>query len=191
LRPHTLSTLIGLLASTGLRIGEAIRLRVDHVKLEVDPPQLHILETKFHKSRIVPLHPSTAEHLRHYSEQRADLHYDGLSDAFFVSEQGGHLNHLALHNWFARLCQRLAMKPTDGGRGPCLTSFRHTFAVTRMQRWYQQGLDVQALLPHLSIYLGHVKPQESYWYLTSAPELLSAAAQRFETYTQAGGDSHA
>jgi hypothetical protein len=59
-----------------------------------------------------------------------------------------------------------------------------------MQRWYQQGLDVQALLPHLSIYLGHVKPQESYWYLTSAPELLSAAAQRFETYTQARGDSH-
>lgn len=173
------------------RIGEAIRLRVDHVKLDHDPPQLHILETKFHKSRIVPLHPSTAEHLRHYTEQRAHLHYDGLSDAFFMSEQGDHLKYLALHNWFARLCQRLAIAPTNGGRAPCLTSFRHTFAVTRMQRWYQQGLDVQALLPHLSVYLGHVKPQESYWYLTSVPELLSAAAQRFETYAQVGGDSHA
>ena len=182
LRPHTLSTLLGLLASTGLRVGEAIRLQIDHVQLEREPPQLHILETKFHKSRIVPLHPSTAEQLRHYREQRARLHYDALSDAFFVSEQGQPLRYLALHNWFARLCQRLALEPTERGRSPCLMSFRHTFAVTRVQQWYEQGRDVQALLPHLSVYLGHVRPQESYWYLTAVPELLSAAAQRFQIY---------
>ena len=139
----------------------------------------------------MPLHPSTAERLCHYREQRVRLHYDGLSDAFFVSEQGHHLMYLALHNWFARLCQRLAIEPTDTGRHPCLMSFRHTFAVTCMRRWYQQGLDVQALLPHLSVYLGHVHPQESYWYLTAVPELLSAAAQRFQTYVQAGGNAHA
>ena len=191
LRPHTLSSVLGLLASTGLRVGEALRLQIDHVKLDLDPPQLHILETKFHKSRIVPLHPSTAERLRHYQAQRARLHYDGLSEAFFVSEQGQYLQHRALHDWFARLCQRLAIAPTDGARAPCLTSFRHTFAVTRMQCWYQQGLDVQALLPHLSVYLGHVHPQESYWYLTAVPELLSAAAHRFEAYAQAGGTPHA
>ena len=189
LRPHTLSTLIGLLASTGLRVGEVIRLRIDHVKLALHPPQLHILETKFHKSRIVPLHSSTAEHLRHYREQRAHLHYDGLSEAFFVSERGQPLQYLALHHWFARLCQRLAIAPTTGGRSPCLMSFRHTFAVTCLQRWYQQGLDVQALLPHLSVYLGHVHPQESYWYLTAVPELLGAAAHRFQVYAHAGGDS--
>src|SRR5262249_11873135 len=186
-----LSTGCGLLASTGLRVGEAIRLQVDQAKPDLHPPQLHILETKFHKSRIVPLHPSTAERLRHYREQRARLHYDGLSDAFFVSEQGHHLMYLALHNWFARLCQRLAIAPTDTGRNPCLMSFRHTFAVTCMRRWYHQGLDVPALLPHLSVYLGHVPPQESYWYLTAVPELLSAAAQRFHTYVQAGGIAHA
>lgn len=191
LRPHTLSCLLGLLASTGLRVGEAIRLQLNQVKLALDLPQLHILETKFHKSRIVPLHPSTAERLRHYHEQQAHLHYDGLSDAFFVSEQGQHLHPRALHDWFARLCQRLAIEPIHGGRKPCLSSFRHTFAVTRMQRWYQQGLDVQALLPHLSVYLGHVHPQESYWYLTSVPELLSAAAGRFETFAQTGGTRHA
>jgi len=191
LRPHTLSTLIGLLASTGLRVGEALRLQIDHVHLDRDPPQLHILETKFHKSRIVPLHPSTAERLHHYQAQRAYLHYDGLSEALFVSERGQHVQHPALQDWFARLCQRLAIAPTHGGRAPCLTSFRHTFAVTRMQRWYQQGLDVQALLPHLSVYLGHIHPQESYWYLTAVPELLSAAAQRFETFAQVGGTSHA
>jgi integrase len=109
-------------------VGEAIRLQLDHVKLALQPPQLHILETKFHKSRIVPLHPSTAEHLRHYGEPRARLHYDGLSDAFFVSERGQPLQYLALHNWFARLCQRVAIAPTTGGRSPCLMSFRHTFA---------------------------------------------------------------
>ena len=190
LRPHTLSTLIGLLASTGLRIGEAIRLHVDHVKLEQKPSQLHILGTKFHKSRIVPLHPSTAEHLCHYMEQRARLHYDGLSDAFFISEQGEQLKYFALHNWFARLCQRLAINPMANGRRPCLMSFRHTFSVTRMRPWYEQGLDVKALLPHLSVYLGHVKPQESYWYLTAVPELLSAAARRFENFAQFGGDYH-
>jgi integrase/recombinase XerD len=191
LRPHTLSSVLGLLASTGLRMGEALRLQLDHVKLALDPPQLHILETKFHKSRIVPLHPSTAEHLRHYQAQRARLHYDGLSEAFFVSEQGQYLQHRALHDWFARLCQRVAIAPTHGERAPCLTSFRHTFAVTRMQRWYQQGMDVQALLPHLSVYLGHVHPQESYWYLTAVPELLRAAAHRFETFAHRGGTSHA
>src|SRR5215470_13126951 len=134
LRPHTLSTLLGLLASTGLRVGEAIRLQVDQAKLDLHPPQLHILETKFHKSRIVPLHSSTAEQLRHYLEQRACLRYDALSDAFFVSEQGCPLRYLALHNWFARLCQRLPIAPTERGRAPCLMSFRHTFAVTCIQR---------------------------------------------------------
>ena len=191
LRPHTLSTLLGLLASTGLRVGEAIRLQIKHVHLDLDPPQLHVLETKFHKSRLVPLHPSTAERLRHYQAQRAHLHYDGLSDAFFVSERGQPMQHRALHDWFARLCRRVAITPTHGRRAPCLTSLRHTFAVTRMQCWYQQGLDVQALLPHLSVYLGHVHPQESYWYLTAVPELLSAAAHRFETFAHTGGTRHA
>ena len=186
LRPYTLSTLIGLLASTGLRIGEAIRLQIGDVKLELDPPQLHILETKFHKSRIVPLHPSTAAQLRLYRERRARWHYDALSEAFLVSEQGQPLRHQALHAWFARLCRRLAFQPPEGARGPCLMSFRHTFAVTCVRRWYEQGQDVHALLPHLSVYLGHIRPQESYWYLTAVPELLGAAAQRFQTYVMGG-----
>ena len=130
LRPHALSSMLGLLASTGLRIGEVLRLQVAHVHLDRDPPQLHILETKFRKSRIVPLHPSTAERLRHYQAQRVRRHYDGLSEAFFGSERGQPLQQRALHDWFARLCQRVAIVPPPGGRAPCLTSFRHTFAVT-------------------------------------------------------------
>ena len=120
--------------------------------------------------------------------QRAHLHYDGLSDAFFVSEQGQPPAVSVPSTTGLLGCASAwpSSPPTVDAR-PCLMSFRHTFAVTRMQRWYQQGLDVQALLPHLSVYLGHVHPQESYWYLTAVPELLSAAAQRFQTYAHAGG----
>jgi integrase/recombinase XerD len=187
LRPHTFSTLIGLLASTGLRVGEAIRLQINEVKLDLDPPQVAILETKFHQSRIVPLHPSTAEQLHHYRQQRARLHYDALSDAFLVSEQGEPLTYPAVYVWCGRWCRRLAMAPTDGGRRLCLMAFRHTFAVTCMRRWYEQGQDGQTLLPHLSVYVGHVRPQESYWYLTAVPGVLGAAAQRFQLYALTGG----
>jgi integrase len=185
LRPHTRSTLIGMLAATGLRVGEAIRLTVDDVRLDALPPCLIIRETKFGKSRIVPLHTTAADMLREYSDQRKRLQYDALSDAFFVSEQGGHLNHHSLWRWFTRLTRKLGMWPTFGRR-PCLHCIRHYFAIRRMLVWYQEGADVQALLPTLSVYLGHVQPQESYWYLTATPELLGTAAERFRLY--AGGE---
>jgi len=172
---------MGLLASTGLRVGEAIRLQVHDVQRDRQPPPWHIRETKVHKSRLVPLHPRPAEQLRHDHKQRARLQYEALSDACFVSEQGQPRRYLALPTWFARLCQRLAIEPPERGRAPCLMSFRHTFAVTCMRRWYAQGLDVQAWRPHLAVYLGHLRPQASYWSLTAVPEVLNAAAQRFQT----------
>jgi integrase len=186
LRPHTLSTLIGVLASTGLRVGEACRLMLTDVWLDHTPPCLHIRDTKFHKSRLVPLHPSTAEHLRHYARLRTALHYDGLSDVFLVSEQGGQLCRSTLWRWFTARCRALGMGPTAEGRRPSLSALRHSFAVQRMRLWYEEGIDVQARLPHLSVYMGHVRPQESYWYLSATPELLTAAAERFRCYTGGG-----
>jgi integrase len=186
LRPYTLSTLIGLLASTGLRVGEAIRLTMADVHLESVPSFLHIRETKFHKSRLVPLHASTAEQLRHYIGMRTHLQYDALSDVLFVSEQGQALSHEALGRWFTTRCQRLGIEPMHGGRRPSLHALRHAFAIERIRRWYQDGVDVQALLPTLSVYLGHVRPQESYWYLTATPELFAEAAARFERYAMEG-----
>ncbi len=186
LRPHTLTTLIGLLASTGLRVGEAIRLQIADVKLDLAPPQLYILQTKFGKSRIVPLHSSAADQLRQYVERRAQLHYDGLSDSFFVSEQGRALDYGNVEHWFLRLCRRQSIESSDGSRGPCLTSFRHTFAIMCLRRWYQQRRDVQTLLPHLSVYLGHIGPESTYWYLTAVPELLETAAECFHTYAGQG-----
>jgi integrase len=187
LRPYTLSTLIGLLASTGLRVGEALRLTVTDVVLESEPPCLHIRATKFYKSRLVPLHPNTAKHLRQYVSVRTALHYDGLSDVFFVSEHGGPLHRSALWRWFTTRCRALGMGATDAGRRPSLSALRHSFAVERMRRWYTEGVDVQARLPHLSVYMGHVRPQESYWYLSATPELLTAAAERFGVYAAEGG----
>jgi integrase len=186
LRPHTFATLLGVLASTGLRVGEAIRLTVHDVHLEATPPVLHIRETKFHKSRWVPLHPTTVAALRHYSAVRSALGYAALSDVFFVSEQGGALTHGLLRRWFLTVCHTVGVGPTASGRRPSLRALRHSFAVQRMRHWYQEGYDVQSLLPHLSVYLGHVRPQESYWYLTATPELLAAAAERFHTYAAGG-----
>ena len=186
LRPYTLATVIGTLAATGLRVGEAIRLKDDDIELDERPPRLVIRETKFHKSRIVPLHVSVAEMLRRYSAERKRLQHHALSETFFVSEKGAHLNHNTLWRWFARLTKKLGMWPSSGRR-PCLHCMRHSFAVRRMLAWYREGADVRALLPTLSVYLGHVRPQESYWYLTATPELLGTAAERFRVYAASSG----
>jgi integrase/recombinase XerD len=180
--PYTFSTLIGLLASTGLRGSEALRLTLSDVHTDLSPPRLVIQETKFHKSRLVPLHPTTAHQLRDYTRRRALSPGPCPSDVFFLSRQGQPLTPWTLRRWFQKLCCRLDFWPTDGGPRPTPHAFRHTFAVERLRLWHQQGADVQALLPHLSVYLGHVRPQESYWYLTATPELLSVAATRFQRY---------
>jgi len=188
LRPYTYRTLIGLLACTGLRIGEAIRLTINDVRLDLDPPHLLIRESKFKKSRIVPLHPSSAIALRIYAEERYRRGYDAVSDAFFVSEQGSQLVRETVWSTFGRLTHRLGMWPSHGGRRPTPHALRHSFAVERLATWYSAGLDVNALAPHLSIYLGHVDPQQSYWYFTATAELLGSAAQRFQRYANGGAE---
>jgi integrase/recombinase XerD len=186
LRPLTHQTLFGLLACTGLRPREARNLLVPDVQLDGQPPRLLIRQTKFHKSRWVPLHPTTAEHLRRYAHLRHTLQYDGLSEVFFLSEQGRHLDLHTLHRTFQRLLRRLGITPPPGQRRPTLHAFRHTFAVNRLCQWYAAGVDARALLPNLSVYLGHLNPASSYWYLTATPELLGAAAQRFARYAGKG-----
>lgn len=186
LRPHTLATLIGLLASTGLRPGEAVRLRVADVALETDPPQLTIRLTKFRKSRLVPLHPTTAAALRDYAAHRTRLGYDRLCDHFFVSEQGTPLNYHVTARTFVALARRLHLRGPIGTRGASLHHLRHTFAVERLVAWYREGVDVRAHLPALAVYLGHARPDDTYWYLTATPQLLDGAAERFRRYTSQG-----
>ena len=90
---------------------------------------------------------------------------------------------------FRRLIHSAGIKNPNGKRGPLLHSFRHGFAIERLQTWYRDGLDVRALIPHLSVYLGHLSKEETYWYLTATPELLSAAGEAFRCACEPGGES--
>jgi integrase/recombinase XerD len=179
LRPLTFQTILGLLACTGLRVGEVIRLEIADLLLDAVPAHLVVRETKFRKSRIVPLHPSTVAPLKNYMADRNHRAYSGLSDRVFLYHRGGPLNHWLLHDTFQTLLRQAGIQSSGGQRQPTLTSFRHSFAVNRLIAWHQEGRNVDELLPHLSVYLGHVRPQCTYWYLSASPELLRAAASRF------------
>jgi integrase/recombinase XerD len=169
-------------------VGEAARLSVTDVQLSAAPARLLVRETKFGKSRWVPLHSTTADQLAEYLAKRKELSYDGLADTFFISERGGPLRVSGLSRWFGQLVLREGLWPERGQRWPSLRSFRHTFAVGRLRAWYEEGTDVSALVPQLSVYLGHVCPQETYWYLTATPELLGEAAEKLSRYIGHGED---
>ena len=128
------------------------------------------------------MHPTAADQLKRYAKLRTKLNYASLSDVFFISEQGKYLDGRILRRTFRRLIHLAELHPRLDQRYPSLHSFRHTFAVERLKRWYQAGADIRTFLPHLSVYLGHVDPAESYWYLTATPELMEASAGLFENY---------
>jgi integrase len=186
LRPYTVTTYIGMLASCGLRAHEAIRLALEDVGLTATPPRLTIRQTKFRKSRLVPIHATTATALATYAARRRQLGYDGLCDAFFVSERGTPLNYHVIARTFVMLARRLGLRGPAGERGVSLHHVRHSFAVARLAAWAQAGDDVRARIPALAVYLGHARPQDTYWYLTAAPEVLRPAADRFEAFVAGG-----
>ena len=188
LRPHTYRTIVGLLACTGLRASEAIRLRVKDVQLDLDPPVLQIFETKFRKSRLVPLHTTTAAVLRHYKRLRSEARVLQPADPFFISAKGMPVSYYTLKNLFARLVTRIGVSDTNRQRIPSLHSLRHSFAVERLTIWYQEGRDVRSLAPNLSVYMGHARLSASYWYLSASPDLLNAAADLFYAYAEEEGE---
>lgn len=177
LRALTLETLIGTLAVTGLRVGEAIRLERGDV--DVAAGALMVRNTKGGKSRHVPLAPSTLKTLVAYQDQTHRLFSN--TDSLFVSATGTRLRPGNLATAFADLAGRAGLQPRPGGRRPRLGGLRHSFAVRTLVDLYASGADVAAMLPVLSAYLGHVSPASTYWYLSAAPELLALAAQRVET----------
>lgn len=181
--------IIGLLASTGLRASEVMALKVADAQLDSNPPCLHICKTKFYKSRLVPVHPTTAAQLRAYLEQRNRAQLRRPSTAFFISGAGRPLTYPTLRRMFVQLLQSAGIRKADDRRGPMLHSFRHGFAVQRLVAWYHDKLDVRAMIPHLSVYLGHLSKEETYWYLTATPDLLTAASDSFRRGCEPGGGS--
>jgi integrase len=177
LRAATIATLIGLLDAAGLRIGEAIAL--DRGDIDWTGAVLTIRESKFGKSRLVPLHDSAASQLREYAQVRSRLMPQPETAAFFTSLTGTRLIYPNVHHTFRTLVN-LAGTGDGSPAAPRIHDIRHSFAVRTLVRWYRDGHDVQARLPWLSAYLGHREPRHTYWYLTGIPELLALAAQRLE-----------
>jgi len=178
LRRWTYHCLFGLLSVTGLRISEALALRCDDVDLETGI--LTIRDTKFGKSRLVPLHRSTQRVLLDYARRR-DAHIGApRSPYFLVAERGGQLLRQYVDRVFWRLSRQTGLRGALAHTGPRLHDFRHRFAVATLLGWYRSGQSVDTLMPVLSTYLGHTCLRDTYWYLSACPELMEHAARRLE-----------
>ena len=180
LRPYTYTTLLGLLASTGLRISEALGLRKDDVDLAGGV--LHIRQTKFRKERLVPMHPSVMRAMRSYADRQDGNRSSRSESAFFVGRRGRPLPYTTVRITFRRLVTKLGWRSNGTLPRPRIHDLRHSFACRRMLRWYRQGVDVDHAITSLSTYLGHGKVTDTYWYLTGTAELLSIAGGRFERF---------
>ncbi len=177
LQAATHSTILGLLAATGMRVGEALALDDDDVDWQRSV--LTIRHAKFDKCRYVPVHASALAALRAYVAERDRLVHGRRTRSFFVSARGSRVRHQNFHHVFLRLV-RVSGVGAGTARRPRLHDLRHTFAVNTVCEWYRRGFDAERLLPSLSTYLGHVSPSRTYWYLTATPELLALAGKRLE-----------
>lgn len=177
LKGATYATLLGLLAATGMRVGEVLRL--DRSDVDWREGVLRIRHTKFGKSREVPLHPSTVKALRRYARSRDRALPVPRGPSFLLSLAGTRLLYKNVHGCFLRLVHQAGLADRRPHR-PRLVDLRHTFAVRTIADGYRDGVDVQARLAILSTYLGHVAPSSTYWYLSAALELLQMAGERLE-----------
>ena len=175
---QTLYCLFGLLSVAGLRICEALGLTLDDVDL--DEGILAIHSSKFGKSRLVPLHETTAKILVEYRERRAQLLGSAQVSHFFVNPHGARLSYDWARDGFQRLSEEVGLGARTDGRRPHMHDLRHRFALLTLLHWYRDGQDVERRLPVLSAYLGHVEVDSTYWYLSARPELLGAAKARLE-----------
>jgi site-specific recombinase XerD len=178
LRALTWRTLLGLLAVTGMRPGEACRL--DRQDVDLAEGVLTIWDSKFAHSRQVPIRPDSVTALRRYARARDQIPITAGTTAFLVSTRGTRLDQHNLSKTFRTLTQAAGITTRSGQRPARLIDLRHTFAVATMLDWYRDGADVAARLPRLSTYLGHTDPKSTYWYLTGSPELLALVAARLE-----------
>ena len=193
LRPATYATLFGLMTSTGLRISEAIHLRDADVDLKRGI--LTIRQTKFAKSRQLPVHPSTVEALGRYRRQRARRVPTTEDMPFLISSRGRRLGQplgeRQAHRVFNTLRNSLGWVNRGAHAAPRLHDLRHTFAVRRLMRWHAESADVDQMMLALSTYLGHAEISYTYWYLTAVPELMALAGGKFERFIDLAGDGDA
>ena len=175
----TLSTLLGLLAVTGMRVGEALAL--ERTDVDFAEAIVTLRFSKGNKARLVPLHPSTTQALEQYSRTRDKLYPQPVTPNFFVWERGARLSYQVAWEWFREAACQAGLRPLGGGRGgPRIHSLRHCFAVRTLLNWYRRDADVDTRLPELATFLGHGHVTDTYWYISAVPELLALATRRWE-----------
>jgi integrase len=190
IRPATYETLFGLMASTGLRVSEALHLREADVDLKNG--MLTIRQTKFAKSRQLPIHPTAVTALAKYRRQRT-RHVATIAEMpFLISSRGRRLGEplgaRQAHRVFNMLRDRLGWTNRGGHAAPRLHDLRHTFAVRRMMLWHADGTDIDQMMLALSTYMGHAEIFYTYWYLTAVPELMALAGSKFERFADMAGE---
>ena len=180
---QTFCCLFGLLAVTGMRVGEALKLRPEDIDWNAGVLTIH--HAKFGKSRLVPLHPTTVKALatfvRHRDRFFAQLPSPPRLAHLFVTSRGTPIPVTQVNRVFLTISRQIGLRAPNARRGPRLHDLRHRFAVETLLRWYRHGEQPDRLLPILATYLGHTHVSGTYWYLSSTPELMQAAGQRLES----------
>lgn len=190
LRPATYQTLFGLIAATGLRLSEALNLRC--IDFDSAKNRLTIRETKFRKSRHVPLHPTVTAALIRYQQRRDRRFGSAATDRFFVTQLGTGLAKSTVHCVFQQLRSALGWIARGDHAEPRIHDLRHTFICNRVKLWQRDGADIDHAMIALATYVGHAGVSHTYWYLTGVPDLMAAAGDRFERYasiTKEAGDA--
>ena len=181
LRGLTYPMLFGLIAVTGLRVSEAISLSADDVDLEAGV--ITVRHGKLGTERLLPVDETTQARLRAYAKERDRL-LGQRPQSFFVADTGAPISDCAARYTFAVVCRGIGLRPPQRfnrhGRGPRIHDLRHTFAVRTLVNWYRAGKDPGREMIRLTTYLGHRKPELTYWYIEAVPELLELASQRAE-----------
>lgn len=184
LQPHTYTTLFGLLACSGIRITEALKLSRDDI--DFSSSMLTVIEGKFKKSRLIPLHPTVLEPLRSYIKKRDKKFPIPKTNFFFVNKYGNPLTQKSVDYTFRQIRSNLGWNKKGEPRRR-VYDIRHTFATRKLLEWYRNGDDIDQKIQYLSAYLGHVQATDTYWYLSAVPELMEIVSSRFEKFVNRKG----
>jgi integrase/recombinase XerD len=148
--------------------------------VDLDHGLLKVRQAKFNKSRCVPLHPTAQGKLQEYRRLRDQIFPHPPSPSFLLSEQGTRLTQCIARHWFIRLSHQIGLRQPTAHAGPRIHDLRHRFVIETLRDWYRTNKDVEAHLPELATYIGHAHVNDTYWYISAAPELLQLATERLE-----------
>ena len=180
LKAASYEALFGLLAVTGMRVGEAVALEPGDINFEDGVITIREQAAKLERARLVPLHPTAVAALERYAGTRERLCPKPRAKMFFLSAAGTRIDRSAVSKTLRKITTALGLRTETVH--PRAHDLRHSFAVSTLIGWQRAGVQIDERIAALSTYLGHVRPADTYWYLSATPELMQAAAQRLEQH---------